>query len=46
MFLVIALDYREGPVPCVVSVGLSSSEPSDVSVEADTFDEWLDRTIR
>lgn len=45
-FLVFALDYRESPVPRVVSVGLSSSEPSDVSAEEDTFDEWLERTIR
>lgn len=45
-FLVFALDYREGPVPRVVSVGLSSSELSDVQVEADTFSEWLERTLR
>lgn len=45
-FLVIALDYRESPVPRVVSVGLSSSEPTDVTVEADSFAEWLDRTLR
>ncbi len=44
-FLVYALDYRVSPVPRVVSVGLSSSEPADVNAEADSFEEWLERTI-
>lgn len=44
-FLVLALDYRGGEPPSVATVGLSSSDPSDVIREAATFSEWLEGTL-
>jgi hypothetical protein len=44
-FVVYAFDYRRGPRPVVATLGLSSSEPEDVQTEADTFSEWLERTL-
>lgn len=44
-FVVYAFDYRRGPRPTVATVGLSCSEPEDVNTEADTFEEWLERTL-
>jgi hypothetical protein len=40
-FIVTALDYRGGGDPPIVSVGLSSSDPADVTLLAETFEEWL-----
>lgn len=42
-FTVVAFDYRNARAPAVVSVGLSSSDGSDVTPEADSFGEWLAR---
>lgn len=45
-FLVYALDYRAGgEAPPLVSVGLSSSDPSDVSILAPRFEDWLEGTL-
>ncbi|MGH7152082.1 MAG: SMI1/KNR4 family protein, partial [Planctomycetota bacterium] len=45
-FLVYALDYRAGAEdPPLVSVGLSSSDPSDVSRLAERFEDWLEETL-
>lgn len=44
-FVVYALDYRGGPLPVVVSVGLSASEPEDIVSEAGSFVEWLEGTL-
>ena len=44
-FVVYALDYRRGPDPALVSVGLSSSDWTDVSPLAPTFAEWLEGTL-
>ena len=40
-FLVYAFDYRRGPLPSVVMLGLSSSDLDDVTQEAQTFEEWV-----
>jgi hypothetical protein len=40
-FSVYAFDYRRGPVPTVVMLGLSSSDWDDVTQEAQTFEEWV-----
>ena len=40
-FSVYAFDYRRGPVPTVVMLGLSSSDWEDVTQEAATFEEWV-----
>ncbi|MBI2192499.1 MAG: SMI1/KNR4 family protein [Planctomycetes bacterium] len=44
-FVVYALDYSRRVPPLLVSFGLSSSDWSDVQVEADHFAEWLERTL-
>ncbi len=45
-FLVYALDYRAGAEePPLVSVGLSSSDPSDVAPLAERFEDWLEETL-
>ncbi len=45
-FLVYALDYRAGAEePPLVSVGLSSSDPSDVAPVAERFADWLGETL-
>ena len=45
-FLVYALDYRAGgEEPPLVSVGLSSSDPSDVTRLAERFADWLGETL-
>jgi SMI1 / KNR4 family (SUKH-1) len=44
-FVVYAFDYRRGPQPTVATLGLSSSEPEDVQAEAESFAEWLERTL-
>jgi hypothetical protein len=40
-FSLYAFDYRRGPLPSVVSLGLSSSDWSDVTQEARMFEEWV-----
>jgi len=45
-FLVYALDYRAAAEePPLVSVGLSSSDPSDVEPLAGRFEDWLAETL-
>lgn len=44
-FAVYAFDYRNGAQPTVATLGLSSSEPEDVQTEAESFAEWLERTL-
>lgn len=39
-FMVYAFDFRYSPPP-VVSLGLSSSDWADITVEAATFEKWL-----
>ncbi len=43
-FMVYAFDFRSGP-PKVVSLGLSSSNWSDVNLEAETFEAWLNQSL-
>jgi len=40
-FSMYAFDYRRGPLPSVVMLGLSSSDWDDVTQEARTFEEWV-----
>ncbi|MEK7716641.1 MAG: SMI1/KNR4 family protein [Pseudomonadota bacterium] len=40
-FTVYAFDYRRGPLPSVVMLGLSSSDWDDVTQEAASFEEWV-----
>ncbi|HET6202441.1 MAG TPA: SMI1/KNR4 family protein [Planctomycetota bacterium] len=45
-FLVYALDYRaEGEEPPLVTLGLSSSDPADVTALAERFEDWLRETL-
>lgn len=44
-FIVTALDYRDGEPPCVVRLGLSSSDEEDVTREAETFVEWMETRL-
>lgn len=44
-FVVYAFDYRRGPDPALVSLGLSSSDWADVSPLAPTFSDWLEGTL-
>lgn len=44
-FIVYALDYRDAISQKIVSVGLSSSDWNDITVEAETFTQWLKATI-
>jgi hypothetical protein len=44
-FTVYAFDFRRTS-PSVVSLGLSSSDWADAVPEADSFEEWLEETLR
>ncbi len=44
-FIVYAYDYKHRPSPQIVSLGLSSSDWNDVTIEGKTFTEWLKATI-